>query len=259
MSRKRLLVVTLLAALLALPVATQEEENTIARIVFFRAKPGMNQQLEDGMKKHMAWHKAQKGTWAWLAWSVETGEATGMYGAGTFGHKWSDFDNVDVNEAADAADVTLNISPYVAEGAQWRFYSHLTKVSRPRPQQAGPAARAVVLTFHLRMEGSEEFMNAITKVHNAIEKTKWPTHYEWYALVNGGEHPEFVLVLPKDNWAAMAPPDTPFNKMLEEAFGRTEADAILRVFDKTIKSETSEIVRMRPDLGYTPAPAPAAK
>jgi hypothetical protein len=51
--------------------------------------------------------------------------------------------------------------------------------------------------------------------------------------------------------------------MLEEAFGRPEADAILHTLDKSTVSETSEMVRDRPDLSYTPAPAapaaPAAK
>jgi hypothetical protein len=247
-------------------VAPQEEDGTIARVAFFRAKPGMSAPLEEGLKKHMAWHKAQNGTWAWFVWSVETGEATGSYGAGTFNHKWSDFDAPDVDLAADTADSAQNILPYMAEGAQWRYYARLPKFSRPRPEGQGAAPLAVVLTFHLKMGANEEFLNAIAKVNHAIEKTKWPAHYEWYALVNGGEHPEFVLVLPHENYAAMAPPAVSFDKMLEDAFGRAEAAAILHTFDKTIARETSEIVRDRPDLSYAPpkpaapaAPAPAAK
>jgi len=254
MTKKRFLVVALVAAALVLPAATQEEEGTIAKIVFFRAKPGMNAQLQDGLKKHMAWHQEQGGTWAWFVWSVETGDNTGGYGAGTFDHRWADFDKPDVDEAADAADSAKNVLPYMAEGAAWRYYMRLPKVSRPRPASQGPAPLEVVLIFRLRMGAQEEFGNVIAKVHQAIEKTNWPEHYEWYALVNGGEHPEFVLVLPRDNYAGMAPPAKSFEKMLEEAFGPEEAAAILKTFEKTIKSERSEIIRTRPDLSYLPAP-----
>ena len=258
MNRKKILVAALVAALWALPVMPQEEEGTIARVAFFRAKPEKSAQLEEGLKKHMAWHKAQNGTWGWSVWSIETGEGTGSYGAGTFNHKWSDFDAPDVDAAADTADSAQNILPYMAEGAAWRYYASLPKFSRAWPQEKGPAPLAVVLVFRLRMGANEEFINAIAKVHKAIEKTKWPAYYEWYVLVNGGEHPTFVLVLPQENYAAMAPPATSFDKMLEEAFGRTEAEAIIHTFDKTVVSETSEIVRDRPDLSYRPAPAPAA-
>ena len=255
MSKKRILVAALVAGLWALPVAPQEMDGGIGRVAFFRAKPGQSAQLEEGLKKHMAWHKAQNGTWGWSVWSVETGKGTGMYVAGTFNHKGSDFDAPDVDLAADTADSAQTILPYMAEGAEWRYYASLPKFSRPWPQEKGPAPLAVVLTFRLRMGTQEEFINAIAKIHKAIEKTKWPAHYDWYALVNGGEHPEFVLVLPYANYAGMAPPATSFDKMLEEAFGRTEAEAIIHTFDKTIASETSEIVRTRLDLSYMPAPA----
>ncbi|MBI4462685.1 MAG: hypothetical protein HY653_07260 [Acidobacteria bacterium] len=254
MRRMKVFALVVAVALLALPVATQMEEGNIARIIFFHAKPGMNQQLEDGLKKHMAWHKAQQGTWAWYVWSVVSGEGTGSYGAGTFGHRWADFDTPDISEAADVGDAQQNILPYVAEGGQWRFYALLPKVSRPRPQELGTAAMEEIWSFRLRGGTEEEFLNAIAKAHQAILQTNWPVHYEWYTLVNGGEHPEFVLVLPKENWAAMAPPEKPFPKMLEEAFGRAEAEAVLKVFDKTIKSQTSEIIRTRADLSYIPVP-----
>jgi hypothetical protein len=40
--------------------------------------------------------------------------------------------------------------------------------------------------------------------------------------------------------------------MLEEGLGRLEADAVLDLFDRSITSSRSEIVRYRADLSYTP-------
>jgi hypothetical protein len=61
-----------------------------------------------------------------------------------------------------------------------------------------------------------------------------------------------VLVLPADKWADFAPQETPFPQMLEEAFGRAEAESLLDAWNETIKSRTSSFVRSRPDLSYIP-------
>lgn len=238
------------AALLALPAIAQETDGNIAHIVLFRAKPGMNQQLEDGLKKHMAWHKAQNGTWPWLVWSIETGKDTGGYGAGTFGHKWADFDNPDIAMAANEAEAATSILPYVAEGAEWRFYQMLAKVSKPAPE--GMPRLEEVIFFYPEYGKSDEFMLLVKKFHEAIEKTKWPVNYEWYVLMNGGRSPEFVLVLPHDSYADMKGPDKPFPAMLAEAVGQQEAQMMLHHFSKVVKSERSELIRPRPDLGYQP-------
>ncbi len=249
MRRTGIFLVVLLLMVLALPVLAQEEEGTIARIVFFRAKPGMQQQLEEGLKKHMAWHKAQNDPWASAVWSYISGEETGMYGGGTFGHKWEDFDNPPVDQAAHRADLVENIFPYQAPGTQLRYYKFLPKVSKPL---GTPAAMSQILIFRVRFGKSEEFASLIKKFHAAIEKTNWPVHYGWYVLVNGGPGPEYVLVFPRENWASLKGPEKPFPAMLAEAVGQEEAEALLERLRKVVKSESSTLARNRPDLSYVP-------
>ncbi len=249
MRRIGIFLVVVSVLLLALPVLAQEEEGTIARIVFFRAKPGMHQQLEEGLKKHMAWHKAQNDPWAWAVWSYISGEETGMYGGGTFGHEWEDFDNLPVDRAADGADVAENVIPYSAPGAQWRYYEFLPKVSKPL---GTPAAMSEILVFRVRYGKSAEFACLIKRFHEAIEKTNWSEHYAWYMLVNGGPLPEYVLVLPRETWASLKRPEKPFPAMLAEAVGQEEAEALLERWGKVVKSESSTLTRNRPDLSYVP-------
>ena len=239
-----------LGLLFAGPVATQEEEGTIGLVYFVRAKPGMEAQFEEGTKKHMEWHRQQNDTWTWGAWVTMTGENTGRYAFGSFGHHWADFDNPGVSEEEDEANLQATMAPY-AESAVARYYAYLPQVSHPAPEgESFPLS--VVLVFELRVGTEGKFINNITKVHKAIEKTNWPGYHEWYVLVNGGRQPMFVLVLPQESWADMAPQETSFEAMLEEAFGRQEAESILRAFNHIIKSETSSIVRDRPDLSYIP-------
>ena len=64
--------------------------------------------------------------------------------------------------------------------------------------------------------------------------------------------PQYVLVLPRANWAAFKPMEKSFGAMLEEAYGRMEAEHMLEAFSNTVKYEENEVARSRPDLGYAP-------
>jgi len=61
-----------------------------------------------------------------------------------------------------------------------------------------------------------------------------------------------VLVLPRRNWAEFKPVEKPFERMLEEAVGRQEAQSLLETFSRAVKSASSSILRARPDLSYIP-------
>jgi len=248
MRKAGLFLVWMLLLALALPVATQEEDGNIVRVIDQNVKPGMEAQYEAGRKAHMAWHKAQNDPWGWLVWQVISGENSGHYVIGTFGHKWSDFDNPPVTEEADDADFQKKVAPYVG-APQTRYYAFLSKVSRP--WEGMPKMNEVVF-FHVEYGEGETFNHLIKKFHEAIGKTKWPVHYSWYALVNGGKSGTYVLVLPRDSWAAFQGPDKPFSAMLEEAYGRQEAEALIHKLGKVVKYTENFTIQNRPDLSYIP-------
>jgi hypothetical protein len=45
----------------------------------------------------------------------------------------------------------------------------------------------------------------------------------------------------------------PFRQMLTDAFGPEEADSLMKRFDSSVDSITSEIDKFRADLSYLPA------
>lgn len=233
------------------PVATQEEPGNVALVVFVKAKPGMQKQYEEGLKRHRNWHRQQNDSWTWLTWEVISGDSTGTYVSATFGHRWEDFDTPSVSDEADAADREANTAPYV-ESVVVRYYAYLAEVSRPTDTE-GPSPLTSVLVFHLKFGKDAQFNYAIRKFHQAVGKTNWPFHYEWYRLVNGGEHPTYALVLPRKNWAGFKPMEKSSVEMLEEAYGRQGAELLLHKFERAVRSEHSEISRSRPDLSYVPA------
>jgi len=130
------------------------------------------------------------------------------------------------------------------------YYRLLSELSRP---QDGTAGMYALVFYRVHFAKQDDFTRAIGKFNEAIGKTQWPVHYTWFTLVNGGEGPEFVLSVPRNKWADFNPLEKPFDKMLEEAVGRSEADAINDTFAHAVSGVTSEIIEYRADLSYIPA------
>ncbi len=250
MRRTGIFLVVLSLLLLALPVLAQEEPGPIVRLFVDKAKAGMEQQYEEAVKQHIAWHREQGDTWSRVVRRIESGEDFGQYVWITSGHRWEDFDNPAVPSDEDTAHFYSTAGQYL-ESSTSMFYLYLADVSRPLEGDT-PAAVTSAIFFQIRRGKGDEFMNAVKKVHQAIEKTNWPTNYFWEALVSGGYHPTYLLVFQEENWAGLNPPEKSFEAMLEEAYGKQEAEEIQKVFDRTIRSERSAISVYRPDLSYIP-------
>jgi hypothetical protein len=240
-----------LVALTAAAAFAQEKTVNIGSVYVMVPKPGMAAQFEQGRKKHMDWHRRNNDTWSWQTYQVMTGEATGTYLSVTFGHTWKDYDTwEDKLGTADAADSETNLTPYLAVSTEslWRVMTDVSNASMSGP----PAKMSEVEHFMLKPGSESDFYSVIQKVNDAIAKTNWPGRATWFQLVNGGEGPHYVLVIPHDNWADMAEPTPSFDAMLEKAVGRHDADMLEHTFDKTVAREWSEMTMYRPDLSYVP-------
>ncbi len=109
-----------------------------------------------------------------------------------------------------------------------------------------------VFFVHTRYGTAEKFNHLIGEFHKPIEKTNMPWNYERNAMVSGGNVRTYALVLPRPNFAAFNPTGKPFPKMLEEAYGKAGADALLAKWRKVVKSANNELSQSRPDLSYIP-------
>ena len=247
MQKIRMVFLAAVVAALAWPLAAEE---SITRVVVWKVKPGMEAKFEEGLKRHNSFHARQGDPMASVTYVVQSGPETGSYVRIAGNRTWADFDTEAKMEKADQADSAVNTDPYI-QSAMPVFYRSLPDVSRVK--EGGPSAMYAVNFYRVKFGMADDFTRAITRIHEAIGKTQWPVHYAWYALVNGGEMPEFVLSLPREKWADFASPEKPFTKMLEEAFGRSEADSILSAFEKSVAGVSSQIVGLRSDLSYVPA------
>ena len=233
-------------------VVAQDKPGTLAALEFQHPKSGMVKQYEDGRKQKAAWHKQQKDPQALLVWETMSGDNTGTYIVGRLGQHWADFDKPAIPDQADLDEFQKVIGSYV-DSLVGRYYDFMPKVSNP-DSSTTPSKFAEIITFHVRYGKASDFRSAISRIYDATQKTKWPVHYEWYVLANGGNVGTYVLVLPRANWADFEdkPDVKPFREMIKDAFGQAEADSIVDRINTSVQSETSEIIEFRPDLSYLP-------
>ena len=251
MFRKLFLSVFGLALLGGLATANGQEGGNIAYIGCTDAMPGKSAEFEAAAKAHIAdVHQSGGDDWTWNAWQVTSGQNVGRYCWGTFGHDWADFDNPKIPRQADIADWESKTGGLRQN--DWVVYTrYLPDVSQPKE---GGSPMAAVRFFQARFGTSDEFRELVGKFHEAIVKTEMPWNYTWYNTVSGDRFGTFVLVLPRQDFAAMNPTGKTFDEMLAEAYGKEEAGALLDRFNGIVENGREFMTSGRPDLSYYPEP-----
>ena len=235
--------------LITLSRIVSAESPSVARMVFFHAKPGLKAQMEEAIKKQMDWRREQKDDWGWLTWEYVSDEL-GRYAVATFGHAWQDFDQPKISplvEEVFQGDLTsLCLTPVVVQ-----YFDHLKEVSALGMVKETPNVAEVAL-FQVQFGKTAQFYEAIRQFHHALQKAGSPERYEWFELLSGGEEPQFMLFLPRRNWAAFDTQSGFLLKVLEKSVGTKKASELFAQFTATVKTCRRYAVRLRPDLSNLP-------
>jgi hypothetical protein len=236
---------------LSISSLAQDKPGTIAGIELQTPKNGMVKQYEDGRKAKIEWHKQQKDTVPLFVSEILSGEHTGSYLVGRFGMHWADMDKPSVTDAADLAQYTKAVAPYV-EKLTSSYYEFLPKWSNPSPDMS--AKYIEVTIFHVKYGKGDDFRSAVSKVHEANQKLNYPVHSSWYRLVDGGPGGTYVLTVDHPNWASFEddPAIKPLRDRLREAFGEQESMSVVERLNGSIEGTYSYLIQPRPDLSYFP-------
>jgi hypothetical protein len=238
----------------SLPVistAAQKPAGTAARIVVIKPKEGLQQQFEQGYRRHLDWHRQNKDPWVWYGWQIISGERVGYFMDGTFGRAWTDFDAA-VSPAADAADNAANVVPY-GDFLSLAHYVLLPQVSQSRLlEERRPPPFIETVYYHLYVGKEAEFESLLRKAHEAHRKTQPARSYAWYKLVSGGSQPMYLLMLPHNKWSDLQASEKSFTAVLEEVYPQSEARRLLASLSAAVREMRSETLRYRVDLSYFP-------
>jgi len=249
MKRRAFCLAFVTISLITFSAIVSAETPSVARIVFFHAKPGTNAKMEEAIKNQMDWRREQKDDWRWVTWEYASHEA-GRYVVATFGHAWQDYDQPKVSplveEVLQGALASLSVTPVVVQ-----YFDHLEEVSALGTAKETPTM-AEIAVFQVQFGKAVQFYEAIRQFHQALQKAGSPERYEWFELLNGGEMPQFMLFLPRRNWAAF---DTQSGFLLEalaKSVGTKKSSELFAQFTAAVKNYRRYAVRLRPDLSNLP-------
>lgn len=242
--------ISALTLFVVLPLAAQENRVTVLYSNYVKPKVGMRREYEDAAKRHLEWHRKNKDPWPINVWEIISGERTGQYSYGIGHRHWHDFDTRGSLEEADMADYYATASSFV-ESIKVTYYIHMPELSRPAPPNP-PRPLVEVMRYRVKMDGIAGFLGAARKIHEAIQKSDAPVYYNIYQLYNGGEHPTYAFRFPRKKFAEFEPLDPSVMAILEKAYGREEAESVMKSYSGSIVSVESEIAAARPDMSYKP-------
>ena len=251
MRKSVVLLVAVAAFMSAVSILAQEKPGTVAMVLRVEPKDGAYQQLEQALKRHYQWHRSQKDDYAWFVWEVATGEHVGGFLVGSLGHHWKDLDTRTDFDKADDADFMANVLPSTSAVVP-AFYDLISEASRPTGAKE-PSPMTQLTHYFVKPAGIPEFNDALKEIKTAFDKANYPVHSSWYRLVSGGEGPHYVLATARNSFADFEPPEKSVEAVLTEAYGASKAVALMNAVRGNTVRTYSEILRYRPDIGYTPA------
>jgi len=229
--------------------AQQDNGGRINFVFVLRPKPGMAHLLEAGLKKHQAWHAAQKDARSITISTVVAGDGVGEYRVVYPNLRWEDQDQASSITPADFADVNINVAPSL-ESTSSLVSVRMDSLSRI---PAGEPARNMnwVTYTYVKAGKGPEYTNYLRRLRDAHDKANSPYRYFVLQVIIGGDTPAFALVRPGDKWTDFPPAQN--RNVLVQAYGEFEADRLLNVLDDVVRKTSSFVTVRRPDLSYTPA------
>lgn len=227
---------------------------TAAFLFAYHVKPGMQAQFDEGYRRHLRWHEEKKDPLVWYGWYVSSGERTGMFIDGSFGAPFGAFDRR-VEPKADAADFAQTSAPFAdtAFRSTYRLRADLSTGWLLEDRQ--PSPHVEVVHYVLRPGMERAFEEVIGKLRAALRQTQGAPVHTWYELVIGGEHPGYMLMVPRQGWGDYEAARKTLDAALEGAYGAEQAQALRQSLAAAVDDVRSELWSYRKDLSYFPPPA----
>ncbi|WP_243049899.1 hypothetical protein [Dyella sp. RRB7] len=192
--------------------------------------------------------------YSWTAWVHETGD-TYTYSYTTDPLPWSAFDDMQaVFKACDATN-RANVNPHLKSESSAFMEVH-PELSHMAKGSTIVQPYIEVIDFKLKPghEAHEAFIDVVKKITAAAEKSKWPNYYATSEIRDAAGGPDFVIVLPAKTWAEIGKePDTPLWQMVENVYGKADAQAMRKSLNDAMQEQTAHVDSYSADLTYKAA------
>jgi hypothetical protein len=234
--------------------STLAQTGPVARVYVFKARPGMDAQLETAVRQHAQWRKANHDPWTWNVYTSETGVDIGTFFIRSSGHSWADFDAYDRGFGPQGiVQFTANVTPLIESAASTIEVALPDSMNQLPP--AGTASNLVTLTlFHIKAGMEPQFVQLAAQAVKVLKAAKWPGNWVWVSPVSGEPEPGPVVILASlyENWAAMQDPSPDFPTVMTKGMGQNGFMKWNESLNATLRSTSTMTLRFRPDLSVLP-------
>ena len=227
-------------------VAADEKEPTlIADSWTMVPKAGHDSQFEAALKKHMAMRSEKGDSRQWMTYTPVTGNDFNHYVVRSCCATWADQDSYeDWDNTETHQHFMETVHPHVES------YSHNFSELDQKNSNWGEEVKApyVGVTHYKVKMGKWRQMSEAMKQMSALAKdNNWPHHWSWsYPVAGSGA---VNLVIPFENYAAMAPLDESFYAFVSKVMkSEKKAQKMFDQFSGSFSSAEYQIYQQRKDL-----------
>jgi hypothetical protein len=233
------------------PIAAQDDApGLVAKSYTIDVKPAEVLQFEAALREHLAAGVVNHDPWAWHTWQVIIGQDFGQYIIRSNGHQWRGFDARAELDRLARADLMATVARHATS------ISSTLDMFEPAlsnwPADLERPALVAVTRYELTYGGTRDFVAAVEKIHRAVLDRASSRHYGWLTTVNGSEGPTMTLAVPHANWSDFEPSQPPLWQIVEQVHGEAEAQSVRDTIERTIRSTSSSVLKLREDLSYEP-------
>jgi hypothetical protein len=233
--------------------AAAKDQANIVRDYTDTVAPADQQAYEAGIKSYNQCLAQHGFKYVWTSWMHETGDVY-SYSYVTDPMTWASFDAM--HDAGKACDATFRtqVNPHL-KGETSVFMQGDPEFSHLQTATLGTPALIEVTYFKLKPGQRQAFKDAAKKIRDAAEKSKWPSYFLLNEVVDGGEGaPDFLLVSPAKSWADLGKEADPtLWKMLENVYGKADADALRKTLRDALQESPSHVDSYNAGLSYRPS------
>jgi hypothetical protein len=255
----KILTVCVIAALATAAVgsafAADSDKAVVMRDFTDTVAPAHQQAYEAGLKAYNQCLQEHHVKFSEPTVTHETGNDY-MYSTDVGPLTWADLDTLDAEAKACDATWRAQGNPHLT-GETSAFMvlqpdmSHLP--TGWQTQTPPPMLHVIDYTLKPGHDASMAFTDAVKKIAAAAVKTKWPYYWSTMQIEGGGDGaPDYALVIRSKNWADVgSDPNPALWKMVANAYGQTDADAIRKALDDSIAKAPDHFDKYNADLSYT--------
>lgn len=223
------------------------QEKFILSSTEFTIKVGHESQFEEGVKAWKACYLENKGEWTWTMWKRYNGKGS-VYTLTSRSANWAKMDDENDEAGKKCWQIAMDkIIPHV-ESTEDNFATSIPEFSK-----TGASEWEIIWVYLFQVENSTVFRETIKEIGDIAQKAEGDKRGYWYVANGGGpEGPNYFVVSPYKNFAALDATRDGIWKMVENAKGKEATDKMRDRFRSSLKNEWAYLYKRMEALSHNP-------